>query len=138
MTQRKPPQELDILVGHWTTTGTMIDDGTGFEATDIYEWMAGGFFLLHHVEAVMGGAEVRTLEVIGENPDGNGYRSWSFDNAGGDATYRAWLDGRTWSIDGEHERFRGEISREGNSLKGRWWQKRDGEWVPWMDILLRK
>ena len=103
-----------------------------------YEWMAGGFFLLHHVEAVMGGAEVRTLEVIGENPDGNGYRSWSFDNAGGDATYRAWLDGRTWSIDGEHERFRGEISREGNSLKGRWWQKRDGEWVPWMDILLRK
>ena len=138
MTDPKPPKELDILVGHWKTSGTMIDDGSTFEATDIYEWMAGGFFLLHHVEARMGGADVRTLEVIGANPGGNGYRSWSFDNAGGAATYQERLEDRKWSIDGDTERFRGEVSADGKTLEGRWSQKRDGGWVPWMDIVLRK
>lgn len=138
MSDPKPPEELGILVGHWSTSGTMIDDGSRFAATDIYEWMPGEHFLLHHVEARMGGAEVRTLEVIGASPDGDGYLTWSFDNAGGTATYRAHLDDRKWSIDGDTEQFRGEISEDGKTLSGRWEQKRAGHWAPWMDIVLRK
>ena len=103
MADPRQPTELGILKGKWQTTGTLIDE----QSTDIYEWMEGGYFLLHHVAAEMGGAEVRTLEVIGASPDGDGCVSWSFDNAGGVATYQARLDGRQWSIDGESEQFPG-------------------------------
>jgi hypothetical protein len=138
MTDFRRPTELEILAGHWDTTGTVIGEKSPFEAVDIYEWMPGGYFLLHHVEAEMGGAEVRALEVIGADPGGSGYVTWSFDNSGGALTYRAQLDGRKWSIDGEAERFRGEVSPDGRTLEGQWSQKRGGQWVPWMDIALRK
>jgi len=34
--------------------------------TDIYEWLPGGFFLLHHVDVVIGEQAVRAIELIGE------------------------------------------------------------------------
>ena len=89
---------LDIFEGYWDTRVTIIGDRTDFGATDIYEWMPGGFFMLHNVEAQMGGQEVRTLEVIGAHPQTDGYLSWSFDNAGGAATYTAALRGRNSRI----------------------------------------
>jgi len=34
--------------------------------TDIYEWLPGGFFLLHRVDVVIGEQAVRAIELIGE------------------------------------------------------------------------
>jgi hypothetical protein len=138
MTNRRRPAELEILEGTWDTRGTVLGDGTSFVAKDDYEWMEGGHFLLHRVEASIGDAEIRTLEVIGTSPDGDGYVSRSYDSTGATATYRSRLDGGKWEIDGDSERFRGKFSADGRALAGRWSQRHGDDWVPWMDIVLSK
>ncbi len=48
-----------------------------------YEVLAGGYFLVHHVEVAIGTNEVRAIEIIGEpDPEGGGYLARSFDNTG--------------------------------------------------------
>lgn len=34
--------------------------------TDSYQWLAGGFFLVHHVDVLIGQQPVQALEFIGE------------------------------------------------------------------------
>jgi hypothetical protein len=34
--------------------------------TDGYQWLAGGFFLVHHVDVVIGDQQVQALELIGD------------------------------------------------------------------------
>lgn len=51
-------RRLDRLVGTWQLSG----EASG---TVTYEWMAGGYFLLQHVDLDHGGHRVRGMEVIG-------------------------------------------------------------------------
>lgn len=131
---------LDVFVGEWNTTGTVIGgDGGVLRAVDRYEWFPGRFFLLHHVEGELAGQEMKALEIIGYDDERGDYFSYSFDNGGRAPAYRARLDGTAWSIDGETERFRGELTSDGRVLRGLWEQQADGgAWRPWLRIELRK
>jgi hypothetical protein len=50
--EHEPPE---VLVGRWRTQGRTRESGdrpaARIEATDIYEWLPGGFALLHLVDA---------------------------------------------------------------------------------------
>jgi hypothetical protein len=132
---------LARFVGTWDTTGRLVDGPSGaagaLVAVDRYEWMPGGFFLLHHVDGRLGDAAVRALEVIGWDDARGAYRTWAFDEAGTAATYEARLDGRAWTIVGATERFAGTFDEAGDTLRGRWERDAgDGEWRPWMDVTL--
>jgi hypothetical protein len=63
---------LDVLAGRWVTRGTIhaTADVPAAEllAIDRCEWLPGGFFLLHHVDARLGGVTAQSLEVIGHAP----------------------------------------------------------------------
>ena len=134
---------LDVFAGRWVTRGTIhaTADAPAAEllAIDRYEWLPGGFFLLHHVDARLGGVAARSLEVIGHDPARGCYVSRSYDDRGGSEEFTARLDGLAWSIDGASVRFRGGFTDGGDRLAGRW-ERRDesGAWVAWMDIELRK
>ena len=134
-------QRLGIFVGRWRTTGTIAGKTSGpdetFEATDVYQWLPGGYFLEHGVEGRMSGHEVRTLEVIGVDLAG-GYFTHSYDNAGNAANYSAALAGNRWTIKGEAEQFAGTFTEDANRLSGRWTRLEDGHWVPWLDITLTR
>ena len=116
----------------------MLADGSKLAGTDIYEWLPGGFFQLHRVEAEIGGNKVHALEVIGV--DGKGIRTQSFDSTGSSQEYRARLSGGRWKIDGCLERFRGKFSADRKTLTGRWETRKSprGRWKAWMDIRLTK
>lgn len=62
-------RRLEIFVGEWRTEGEILATEAGpasrLTAIDRYEWLPGGFFLLHHVDARMGDVEIKTLEIIG-------------------------------------------------------------------------
>ena len=64
------PQGLAPFVGTWKTTGatraTADAPSELIDATDRYEWMEGGFFLLRHVDARTPYA-VKALEIIGQD-----------------------------------------------------------------------
>jgi hypothetical protein len=57
--QHSPPapgpetRRLGALVGRWRSEGHVVEDPpVPIRGTDVYEWVPGGFFLVHHVKAV--------------------------------------------------------------------------------------
>ena len=141
---RKPAHKrLEILIGTWNTTGEIkaTDDSPAMTllATDTYEWLPGGFFMLHSADARMGGNPSRSIEIIGYDAASGDYVTRSYDDQGGSDAFTASLKGRGWSIDGEAARFRGSFNAAGSELKGKWERRsKSGDWLPWMKIKLTK
>jgi hypothetical protein len=133
---------LNVLAGEWETTITMLDANGGdvsvSHARDVYSWSANGRFLQHDVDAEMDGSRFRSLEIIALDPAGDGFVSRSYDPDGTFSDFKAELEGRSWRIIGEVERFDGQFSEDGNTLSGRWEQNVEGKWSPLMEVTLRK
>lgn len=136
-------QALNIFVGKWITRGTVHAAGgkpsSEMRAVDAYEWLPGEFFMLHHVDANMGGMVAHSIDVMGYDAERGCYVTRSYDDQGLSAEFTARLDGHRWEIDGDTMRFRGAFSDGGATLSGTWEQTGDGgKWLPWIDIKLRK
>lgn len=133
---------LAPFVGRWNTAGKVLASGSTpaleIVGIDEYEWLPGGFFLLHRVDVRMGGERVQALEIIGPDAGPGTYFMRSFDSQGGTAEMQAILHDGTWTFQGDAERFAGAFSEGGDTLSGRW-ERREGEqWLPWMDVRLTK
>jgi hypothetical protein len=135
--------KLEPFVGRWKTEGviraTADAPESRFTAVDTYEWMAGGFFLLHHVDARMGGVHLTALEIIGYDAASDTYPMRSYDSLGNTGTHTATLRDGVWTFTGETERFSGAFSEDGGTLTGTWERSEDGTtWEPWMDVTLTR
>lgn len=135
-------KKLEALIGVWSTTITMInEDGTAgntSKATDTYRWSPSKNFVLHDADVQMTGEHTHSLEIIALDPNSNGYNARAYEADGTFADYKAALDGRSWTIDGDTLRFRGSFSEDGNVLSGQWDESRDGSWKGIMRISLQK
>jgi hypothetical protein len=136
-------QRLNIFIGQWNTTGEVLETSNSpaakIDAIDTYEWMAGEFFLLHHIEARIGDNEVKALEIIGYDDSSRTYFSHSFDNQGNADTFQANLRGSVWTIEGKTARFEGVFSDDGKILTGKWEKSdEDSGWSEWMNVKLTK
>ena len=134
---------LGVLAGKWITQGTIRATGDAapseMRAIDRYEWLPGGFFMLHKVDALIGGTVSQSIEVIGYDAKQACYVTRSYDDQGKSDGFTARLNGRAWLVDGEKVRFRGAFDVGGSALAGIWEQRSGhGRWSPWMDIELRK
>jgi len=60
---------LNKFAGRWNTEGKIPSSETSPEinisGTDTYEWILGGFFLLHKADVIIGNEKSETFEVIG-------------------------------------------------------------------------
>lgn len=134
---------LAPFVGRWSTSGQVLPSGSApaleLTGTDEYEWVPGGFFLLHRVDVRIGGEPAQALEIIGWDAARGTYFMRSFDNQGNAGEMQASVggDGR-WRFTGDAERFTGAFSDGGGTLSGRWERREGDEWLPWMDIHLTK
>ena len=80
---RPPDTRLHAIAGRWITSGHVIGEPTiPVVGTDIYEVLAGGHFLVHHVDVTVGEQPVRAIEIIGEPDGAGGVLARSFDNEG--------------------------------------------------------
>ena len=147
MTKTRRPtakhRALGVLAGNWMTRGTICasSDAAASEmrAIDRYEWLHGGFFMLHKVDALVSGKVSQSLEVIGYDAERGCYVSRSYDDQGCNDEFTARLGKRAWAVDGSKVRFRGAFDASGSVLAGTWEQRSEpGEWIPWMEIELRK
>lgn len=134
---------LGVFGGKWITQGTIraTHDAASAEmrAIDRYEWLPGGFFMLHKVDALIAGTVSQSIEVIGYDVARGCYSTHSYDDQGTSEEFTARLEGREWSIDGENFQFSGAFNADGSVLAGTWDQRNDTkQWIPWMDIELRK
>jgi hypothetical protein len=87
-------ERLWSIAGAWATDGHVVGDPpVPVKGTDTYEVLAGGYFLVHHVDVTVGDQEVRAIEVIGEPAsDGGGFLARSFDDQGNAEVMRVTVD----------------------------------------------
>ena len=61
--------------------------------TDSYEWLPGGFFLLHHVDVTIGQQQVQALELTGAyDPATDSYTARAYANLGNITMMQARVD----------------------------------------------
>jgi hypothetical protein len=110
---------LDRLVGPWTVAGP---GGLGGEVR--YEWMAGGCWLVQHVDLRHGDEHDRGVEYIGWDEGSGELRSHFFGGRGEllEYTYRVEGDLLTIWFGGTDSpaRFEGRFSADGRVNEGAW------------------
>jgi hypothetical protein len=145
--------KLWAIAGRWNTSGYVIGDPRlPVEGTDVYEVLAGGHFLVHHVDVTVGGQEVRAIEVIGEpDPDSDAYLARSFDSDGNFEVMKLRIDDDgTFHFAGGGDiapaaqpgdaptaqvRSTLTVSQDRASMRAFWERSENGvDWEPWMDI----
>lgn len=140
MTQRI---NLEAFTGRWSTSGRVLATPTTsaleIKGFDTYEWLAGGFFLVHKVDVMLGTDHEESLEIIGYDETTDVYPMHFFDNHGNSGLMEGKLVGDVWTFLSRTMRFTGRFSKAGNKLSGKWEQSADGaNWIAWMEINLSK
>jgi len=137
-------RRLEPFVGQWKTEGTIQATPTGpgqkFHAVDTYEWVPGGYFVLHRWDAHMPDGRTQGIEILGYDAARATYTVQSFDSAGNSDAMTASVAGDAWTFEGKSLRFRGSFRDGGNRLVGEWDQRTDetADWEHFMDVQLSK
>jgi Protein of unknown function (DUF1579) len=131
--QAGPPQpdpalrRLDPLVGTWTMRGHFVgSDEENITGEATFQWLEGGFFLQQDTRIDFAGTfQVRSRELIGYDPDTQGFTSHVFSNLSPTPLPYAWdlRDGMLTiavSYGPLDASFMGKFSDDGNSFSGGW------------------
>jgi hypothetical protein len=148
-----PDPRLHAIAARWDTFGHVLDEPrVPIVGTDEYEVLAGGYFLVHHVDVTVGDRPVRAIEIIGEpDPASGGYLARSFDNEGNAELMHLTIDddgvfrfaggaeiapaARPTGISGGRVRSTLRIAEDRRSMTALWERSDDGtNWQPWMDL----
>jgi hypothetical protein len=150
---RPPDHRFSTIAGHWETAGHLIGEpATAVTGTDTYELLTGGYFVVHHVDVMVGDEPVRAIEIIGEpDPAGGGYLARSFDSAGNAEIMRVTIDtdgafhfaggsdvapaAQPSGVPTALVRSTLKVADDRESMTALWERTEDGSnWEPWMDI----
>jgi hypothetical protein len=128
---------LEVFLGKWTAEGK-LGDGAEATALDEYEWLPGGFFLLHRGVMRFGDKALESTQIISFDASIQKYRLNLFDNFGWARVYEGQVDGRIWKFTGARERLSIELQDEATMLV-HWEQSDDGStWRPLCDLKASK
>ncbi|MDF3026026.1 MAG: hypothetical protein K0S23_333 [Fluviicola sp.] len=136
-------EQLNRFVGKWKTTGKIPASGASPEinvsGSDTYEWLPGGFFLLHKVDVLLGDDKNETLEIIGFDKQRDLYTMQHYDNKGNSGFMTADYKDGVWTFLGDNLRFKGGFKKNDTEFSGVWEQSSDGkDWTHFMEIRLTK
>jgi hypothetical protein len=142
-------QRLSVFAGHWRTEGQTTAVGGGPElpirSTDVYEWLPGGFFMIHRWDGHVGGDAVHGVQVIGYDATSGHYQTHFFDNGGNSGSEDLTVSERTWTwlgkqvMGAEWHRCTSIVSAGGNTMRATHDRSADGSsWTPWMDVTLER
>jgi Protein of unknown function (DUF1579) len=143
---RERPHELDqleVFIGRWMTEGETVADPSAptmtIVASDVYEWLPGGYFVMHPAYGRIGTTGVGGVEIIGFDPATRLFQCVFFDSQGN--TTRQTLSCRdgVWTWLGVHARCTGVFTDDGKTLTARHERSNDGvHWQASMNVVLRK
>jgi hypothetical protein len=79
---QQPPQpdpalkRLEPLVGIWDITGRTLDsEDDNISGRLTFEWLPGGFFLQQRIEMDFAGLEIKSMDLIGYDPETGAFSS---------------------------------------------------------------
>jgi len=142
--RRSPALErLNVFIGRWITEGETVagaeSPAVRIAASDVYQWLPGGHFIMHPAYGRIGRAHVGGLEVIGYDSETGQYRTYFFDSEGTTSTQTLTCQGDTWTWQDAHARCTGVFTDDGKTLIARHERSDDGtQWTPSMTVTLRR
>ena len=59
-------ERLNVFVGKWHTTGEVASSKPALkiDAIDTYEWLPGGYSLIHYADSNIGNERIHSIEII--------------------------------------------------------------------------
>jgi hypothetical protein len=140
-------KRLSIFVGTWNLEGRQHETWVG-KAADItgaeqFEWLTGGYFLVHHFDARVGSDPAACIEVTGYDASTGTYPTHTYYNNGFRAEWQpterdgVWILTGEWPLGGESVSVRCtiEFADQGNSKRAKWESSRDGaRWETFWDV----
>lgn len=136
-------ERLSLFIGKWINEGYVVEgDGTPgatILTSDIYEWVPGGFFVLHTAYGRIGDTDVGGVELIGFDPQREQYRSDFFDSLGNITTDSFDIRGDTCTWSGAQTRCSAVFTDHGKTQTAHHERLDEtGRWVPAMEVVLTK
>ncbi len=142
-------RQLDAFIGKWHAEGFSYADGqqaadplasaVPWRSDESYEWLPGGFFVLHRWDAMTGERVFQGTQILGFDGNEGGYFTRHFDNAGNHPEYQAKVVGDTWTFTDKSTRATVTVANDGNEMRFNWEWRKDGEkWLPLCDRVARR
>jgi hypothetical protein len=148
-TRRPEHEALAVFLGDWTAEG--LSYGSPHQDPDNPKgaperwlshhrayWHTGEFFMIEDEKATTDGKIFDTIGLMGWDAVRGSYFIQSFENHGFERRYDMTVDGRVWTISGEHERARIEFSQDGRTQTIVWEWKPRTDWLPLCDRTARR
>ena len=132
-------KRLDVFAGRWTAEGRAEAGPTApseiMTHQHAYEWLPGGFQLLHRWDGRIGQHESKGVEIIGWDAGSDAYEAHFFDSDGWARIYQVRAHDRVWTFTGTRERCSIMFSEDGNTMTVHWDRSPDGAtWQPLCDL----
>lgn len=141
----QPDARLGALwpfVGKWHTEGErlvgLFGPAAKLRAVEVFEWLEGGHFLVHHFSGYFDKEPAGCIEVIGGGGEENDFKARTFYSDGAAREWRLTLRGSQWTLQGKwhdpqgaslHVRSVMTFEELGNTLVSEWSYSSDGqEW----------
>ena len=136
-------ERLNVFIGRWLTEGETVpprdEPAERIVASDIYQWVPGGRFVMHPAYGRIGTIDVGGLEVIGYDASTGQFQTHFFDSQGNMERQTLSCQDGVWIWLGSHTRCNGVFSDDGRTLTARHERSDDGQrWMPSMVVTLRK
>ena len=143
----RPPllERLDPFVGEWSIEASL---GPGVMGRSVFEWVLGGRFLMERSEVPDVPEAPDGLSIVGVAGDGDAYTQHYFDSRGVVRVYAMTFHDGVWTLLRDApdftpldfwQRFTGEFSPDGGTIRGRWEISHDGStWERDFDLTYRK
>jgi hypothetical protein len=134
---------LQVFIGKWINEGYVVDadgnESSRILTSDIYEWIPGRFFVLHEAYGRIGDLDVGATEIIGYDAAAESYVAFLFDSSGGINRSALTANGDAWTWKGETTGCTA-VFTDGGTVQTAHHVRLDdsGQWVPSMEVVLRK
>ncbi len=139
-------QELEPLIGEWTTEVRMPGHDEVIRGRTTFEWLEGGGYLIQRAE-MEDPVFPRGVMVIGPATGGGRVVQHYFDSRGIARVYAMTFDGRSWTLERHapdctplsfHQRWLGTFEDE-DTIRGRWETSPDGrDWQLDFELAYRR
>jgi len=125
-------KKLNFLIGKWHTQGEILQrvsvSSKDIRGMDTYEWVSGGFFILHRVDVFMGNERTEAIEIIGYEERRKSYFMKSFDSQGASITMYAALE-KSGVLKFGDNKMRSVLTanKDGSSMTAKWELSENGK-----------
>lgn len=134
----EPHEKLVVFLGDWHAQGTSYGGpdqtstnphagATSWNSIHSARWHSGNYFVVQDERA---NGPFDTLSLMGWDTEAERYFARTIENHGFARDYTMTVNGRTWTLSGEHERADFSFSEDGRTQDISWEWKPDEQWLP--------